>query len=154
MRSTVLENPARSVKFPIVEPADGRRRSQVEDFVVHHQGAGVQHLALLCEDIVSAVQWLSSKGIGFLKVPPAYYEGLSARFEEMNGRIELLRAHGILFDRDDSGDLLQTFTTPIGERPTLFLELVERRGAKGFGSRNIRALFEAVEREQAMRAGW
>ena len=139
------------IKFPINEPAEGRRKSQIEEFLEYYGGAGVQHLALSTTDIVQAVRELAERGVEFLRTPDAYYEELPARVGEIAESFGDLRELGILADRDDEGYLLQIFTKPIGDRPTLFLELIERHGARGFGAGNFKALFEAIEREQALR---
>jgi len=139
------------IKFPINEPAEGRRKSQIEEFLEYYGGAGVQHLALSTTDIVGAVRELTERGVEFLRTPDAYYEELPGRVGEIAEDLGDLRELGILADRDDEGYLLQIFTKPIGDRPTLFLELIERHGARGFGAGNFKALFEAIEREQALR---
>jgi len=139
------------IKFPINEPAEGRRKSQIEEFLEYYGGAGVQHLALSTTDIVHAVRELTSRGVEFLRTPDAYYEELPERVGEIAEDLADLRELGILADRDDEGYLLQIFTKPIGDRPTMFLELIERHGARGFGAGNFKALFEAIEREQALR---
>ena len=139
------------IKFPINEPAEGRRKSQIEEFLEYYGGAGVQHLALSTTDIVQAVRELAERGVEFLRTPDTYYELLPARVGEIAESFTDLRELGILADRDDEGYLLQIFTKPIGDRPTLFLELIERHGARGFGAGNFKALFEAIEREQALR---
>src|SRR5258708_17810669 len=126
----------------------------VEEFVQFHKGAGVQHLAVLCDDICQTVQMLRTRGVQFLNVPDTYYDMLSDRIGEVGDQLKQLRESRVLLDRDEWGDLLQTFSTPVTGRPTLFFELIQRNGRRGFGSGNIRALFEAVEREQAARAGW
>jgi 4-hydroxyphenylpyruvate dioxygenase len=139
------------IKFPINEPAEGRRKSQIEEFLEYYGGAGVQHLALSTTDIVGAVRDLTERGVEFLRTPDIYYEELPGRVGEIAEDLDDLRELGILADRDDEGYLLQIFTKPIGDRPTLFLELIERHGARGFGAGNFKALFEAIEREQALR---
>ncbi len=139
------------IKFPINEPAEGKRKSQIEEFLEYYGGAGVQHLALSTTDIVHAVRELTDRGVEFLRTPETYYEELPARVGEIAEDLADLRELGILADRDDEGYLLQIFTKPIGDRPTMFLELIERHGARGFGAGNFKALFEAIEREQALR---
>lgn len=139
------------VKFPINEPAQGRRRSQVDEFLEYHDGAGVQHVAMATRDIVRCVSRLRERGVEFLEIPESYYEDVPRRVGSIEERLEDLRRCGVLVDRDDEGYLLQIFTRPIGDRPTLFFEVIERRGARGFGEGNFRALFEAIEREQALR---
>jgi 4-hydroxyphenylpyruvate dioxygenase len=139
------------IKFPINEPAEGLRKSQIEEFLEYYGGAGVQHLALSTTDIVHAVRELTDRGVEFLRTPDTYYEELPGRVGEIGEDLDDLRQLGILADRDDEGYLLQIFTKPIGDRPTMFLELIERHGARGFGAGNFKALFEAIEREQALR---
>jgi len=148
MRSKVVGAPNRAVQFPLVEPAQGRRTSQVQAFLHSHEGPGAQHLAFRSSDIVKSVDALRA-GMDFLPTPAAYYDTLAARVGVHPAEVERLRRYGVLVDRDDSGLLLQIFTKPIGSRPTLFIEVIERRGAEGFGSGNIKALFEAIERQQA-----
>jgi 4-hydroxyphenylpyruvate dioxygenase len=154
MRSIVVENIAGTVKIQIVEPAGGSKSSQVSEFLRFNGGPGVQHIALLCPDISFTLQTLKSRGVEFLCVPDAYYDALPERLGELDGQVQELREIRALADRDEWGHLIQTFSKPVTGRPTLFLELVQRNGARGFGRGNLRALLEAVEREQAMRAGW
>ena len=150
MRSKVVATPNGAVRFPLLEPAPGRRRSQIEAYVDSHEGPGAQHVAFRSRDIVTSVRAMA-QGVEFLPTPSPYYESLAARVGALPDDIDALRRHGILVDRDPTGLLLQVFTRPIGPRPTLFLEVIERRdGARGFGSGNIKALFEAVERMQAI----
>lgn len=148
MRSKVVSTPDGAVRFPMMEPAPGRRQSQIETYVRSHQGAGAQHLALRSHDIVHSVR-AAAPAVEFLAIPPTYYDSLGPRVGIGADEIESLRRCGVLADRDATGILLQAFTKPIGARPTLFLELIERRGANGFGGGNIKALFEAVERSQS-----
>jgi 4-hydroxyphenylpyruvate dioxygenase len=150
MRSKVVQTPDGSVRFPMMEPATGRRASQIEDYVRDHHGAGAQHLALRSHDIVQSAAMLSG-GLDLLPTPPAYYDDLETRVGGLGAELDQLRQYGILADRDADGVLLQVFTKRIGHRSALFLELVERRGARGFGSGNVKALFEAVERTQSVR---
>jgi 4-hydroxyphenylpyruvate dioxygenase len=152
MRSKVIGTSNGELRFPIMEPLSGPGRSQIEDFVLSNGGPGVQHIAFLCADILQYSAHLRDTGIEFLSTPSAYYDTLEARVGNLSAELHRLRQYGILADRDASGLLLQVFTKPIGSRPTLFLELVERRGARGFGSGNIRALYEAVERSKAQPA--
>jgi len=154
MRSVVLQNAIGTVKLTILEPAEGPRRSQIQDFLTHHNGAGVQHLALRCGDIVRSVAEFRARGLEFLNVPDSYYEMLPGRIGARVPAIRELQHAHVLLDRDEWGELLQTFSKPVTGRPTMFIELVERNGAKGFGSGNIRALFEAMEREQSAQTGW
>jgi 4-hydroxyphenylpyruvate dioxygenase len=151
LMSKVLTDGAGRVKLPINEPARGRRRSQVTEFLEAHQGPGVQHLALATDDIVATVRALSDRGVSFLEVPTTYHEEAAARVGEVAESWEDLAALGILVDRDEEGYLLQLFTEPVQDRPTLFYELIQRHGARGFGVGNFRSLFEAIERAQARR---
>jgi 4-hydroxyphenylpyruvate dioxygenase len=139
------------VKFPINEPAEGRRKSQIDEYLEFYEGAGAQHIALTTDDIVHTVAELRKRGIRFLRTPESYYEEVPERVGEISESLEDLRRLGILVDRDDEGYLLQIFTAPLGDRPTIFFELIERHGARGFGEGNFKALFEAIEREQAKR---
>jgi 4-hydroxyphenylpyruvate dioxygenase len=139
------------VKFPINEPAEGKRKSQIDEYLEFYEGAGAQHIALTTDDIVSTVAELRGRGIRFLRTPDSYYEEVPGRVGEITESLEDLRRLGILVDRDDEGYLLQIFTAPLGDRPTIFFELIERHGARGFGEGNFKALFEAIEREQALR---
>ena len=151
LRSKVMSDGSGRVKFPINEPAEGKRRSQIDEFLEYYEGAGAQHIAVATEDIVGTVDHLAARGVEFLRTPDAYYEEAPARVGEIDEDIEDLKRLGILVDRDDEGYLLQVFTKPIGDRPTVFLEVIERHGARGFGDGNFKALFEAIEREQALR---
>jgi 4-hydroxyphenylpyruvate dioxygenase len=139
------------VKFPINEPAEGKRKSQIDEYLEYYEGAGAQHIALTTDDIVRTVAELRGRGIRFLRTPDSYYEEVPGRIGEISESLEDLRRLGILVDRDDEGYLLQIFTAPLGDRPTIFFELIERHGARGFGEGNFKALFEAIEREQALR---
>jgi 4-hydroxyphenylpyruvate dioxygenase len=150
MSKVVVDGRGR-IKLPINEPAPGRRRSQVEEFLEFHEGPGAQHLAVTTRDIVATVAELRRRGVEFLAIPAEYYDDAAARVPEIADRLDGLRAQGVLVDRDDEGYLLQTFTKPPGDRPTLFWEIIERHGARGFGDGNFKALFEALEREQARR---
>ncbi|HEV2768589.1 MAG TPA: 4-hydroxyphenylpyruvate dioxygenase [Solirubrobacteraceae bacterium] len=151
LMSKVVADGEGRVKFPINEPAEGRRRSQIDEFLEFYEGPGAQHLALTTHDIVATVQELTRRGVRFLPTPAAYYEDLPARVGDIAESLDDLRRLGILVDRDDEGYLLQVFTQPLGDRPTIFFEIIERHGARGFGAGNFRALFEAIEREQARR---
>ncbi|MGV9747028.1 4-hydroxyphenylpyruvate dioxygenase [Rhodococcus zopfii] len=144
------------VKFPLNEPAVGKKRSQIDEFLEFHRGPGVQHLALATSDILTAVDRMRDEGVEFLATPPAYYEDpeLRARIGQVRVPIAELQKRGILVDRDEDGYLLQIFTKPIGDRPTVFFELIERHGSLGFGKGNFKALFEAIEREQAARGNF
>ena len=139
------------VKFPINEPAEGKRKSQIDEYLEFYEGAGAQHIALTTDNIVRTVAELRGLGIRFLRTPDSYYEEVPGRVGEIAESLEDLRRLGILVDRDDEGYLLQIFTAPLGDRPTIFFELIERHGARGFGEGNFKALFEAIEREQALR---
>jgi 4-hydroxyphenylpyruvate dioxygenase len=151
LMSKVMADGRGRIKLPINEPAAGRRRSQVDEFLEFHEGPGAQHLAVTTRDIVATVAELRRRGVEFLAIPDEYYDDVPARVPEVARRLDGLRAQGILVDRDDEGYLLQTFTKPVGDRPTLFWEVIERHGARGFGNGNFKALFEALEREQARR---
>jgi 4-hydroxyphenylpyruvate dioxygenase len=139
------------VKFPINEPAEGKRKSQIDEYLEFYEGAGAQHIAVTTHDIVHTVGELRRRGIRFLQTPESYYEEVPGRVGDISESLEDLQRLGILVDRDDEGYLLQIFTAPLGDRPTIFLELIERHGARGFGEGNFKALFEAIEREQATR---
>jgi 4-hydroxyphenylpyruvate dioxygenase len=151
LMSKVMQNGSGRVKFPINEPAVGRRKSQVEEYLDFYRGPGVQHIALNTSDIVSTVAELRARGVEFLATPKTYYDTILDRVGKIDERLEDLAEQGILIDRDDEGYLLQIFAKPIGNRPTVFFEVIERKGAKGFGDGNFKALFEALEREQALR---
>ncbi|MFB5194360.1 4-hydroxyphenylpyruvate dioxygenase [Neobacillus sp. KR4-4] len=150
LMSKVMHNGGR-IKFPINEPAVGKRKSQIQEFLEFYNGPGVQHLAILTEDIVSTVAILKQNGVEFLKTPDTYYESLGERIGKIDEEIEKLRELNILVDRDDEGYLLQIFSKPIVDRPTLFIEVIQRKGARGFGEGNFKALFESIEREQERR---
>ena len=139
------------IKFPINEPAEGKRKSQIDEYLEFYEGAGAQHIALSTRDIVKTVNLLTERGVEFLRTPDSYYEDVPERIGEIDESLDDLRRLGILVDRDDEGYLLQIFTKPLGDRPTIFFELIERHGARGFGEGNFKALFEAIEREQAAR---
>ena len=151
LMSKVMADGKGRVKFPINEPAEGKRKSQIEEFLEYYGGAGAQHVALATTDIVAAVRELRDRGVRFLTTPESYYEELPGRIGEIDEDLADLRALGILADRDDEGYLLQIFTATLGDRPTVFLEVIERHGARGFGEGNFKALFEAIEREQERR---
>ena len=151
LMSKVVTNGDGRVKFPINEPAEGKKKSQIDEYLEFYEGAGAQHIALTTKDIVKAVAELRKHGIRFLNTPETYYEEVPERVGEINERLEDLQRLGILVDRDDEGYLLQIFTAPLGDRPTIFFELIERHGARGFGEGNFKALFEAIEREQEQR---
>jgi 4-hydroxyphenylpyruvate dioxygenase len=151
LMSKVMSNGNGYVKFPINEPAEGKKKSQVEEYLDFYGGEGVQHVALATKDIVSTVRALRSRGMDFLQVPTTYYDDLFDRVGKIDEDIEPLRELGILVDRDDEGYLLQLFSKPVQDRPTLFFEIIQRKGAQSFGKGNFKALFEAIEREQGLR---
>lgn len=151
LMSKVMSNGNGYVKFPINEPAEGKKKSQVEEYLEFYKGEGVQHVALATNDIVKTVTELRSRGIDFLQVPKSYYNDLLERVGQIDEDIAPLKALGILVDRDEEGYLLQLFTKPMQDRPTLFFEIIQRKGAKSFGKGNFKALFEAIEREQGQR---
>ncbi len=151
LMSKVLAGGGGRVKLPINEPAPGRKRSQIEEYLDANRGAGVQHLALATDDIVGTVRALTARGIGFLSVPDTYYQEARERIGEVDESWDDLAELGILVDRDEEGYLLQIFTEPVQDRPTLFYEIIQRHGAQGFGVGNFRSLFAAIEREQARR---
>jgi 4-hydroxyphenylpyruvate dioxygenase len=151
LMSKVVADGRGRVKFPINEPAEGRHRSQIDEFLEYYEGPGAQHIAVATRDIVRTVEHLAERGVEFLRTPDAYYDEAPERVGEIAESMDDLRRLGILVDRDDEGYLLQVFTKPIGDRPTVFFEVIERHGARGFGDGNFKALFEAIEREQALR---
>lgn len=151
LMSKVMSNGNGFVKFPINEPAEGKKKSQVEEYLDYYDGEGCQHVALATNDIVQTVTELQSRGVEFLKVPSSYYADLLDRVGQIDEDLRPLQELGILVDRDDEGYLLQIFTKPVEDRPTLFFEIIQRKGAKSFGKGNFKALFEAIEREQDLR---
>jgi 4-hydroxyphenylpyruvate dioxygenase len=151
LMSKVMSNGNGYVKFPINEPAEGKKKSQVEEYLEFYNGEGVQHVALATHDIVKTVKDLMSRGVEFLKVPNSYYDDLLDRVGHIDEDLEPLKELGILVDRDNEGYLLQLFSKPVQDRPTLFFEIIQRKGAKSFGKGNFKALFEAIEREQSAR---
>jgi 4-hydroxyphenylpyruvate dioxygenase len=151
LMSKVVTNGDGRVKFPINEPAEGRRKSQIDEYLEFYEGPGAQHIALTTNDIVGAVDELTRRGIRFLRTPESYYDDVPERVGGIGESLEDLRRLGILVDRDDEGYLLQIFTAPLGDRPTIFFEIIERHGARGFGEGNFKALFEAIERAQERR---
>ena len=151
LMSKVMSNGNGYVKFPINEPAEGKKKSQVEEYLEFYKGEGVQHVAMATNDIVKTVRDLMSRGVEFLKVPTSYYDDLTERVGKIDEDLEPLKELGILVDRDNEGYLLQLFSKPVEDRPTLFFEIIQRKGAKSFGKGNFKALFEAIEREQAER---
>ncbi|ASZ13601.1 4-hydroxyphenylpyruvate dioxygenase [Chitinophaga pendula] len=151
LMSKVMSNGNGRVKFPINEPAEGKKKSQIEEYLDFYGGPGVQHVAIATNDIIRTVSDLQNRGVEFLKVPASYYEELLDRVGQIDEDIAPLRELGILVDRDDEGYLLQIFTKPVQDRPTVFFEIIQRKGAQSFGKGNFKALFESIEREQALR---
>jgi 4-hydroxyphenylpyruvate dioxygenase len=151
LMSKVMANGNDRIKFPINEPAAGKRKSQIDEYLEFYQGPGVQHMALATDDIISTVTTLRDRGVEFLTVPTTYYEELQGRVGKIDESLDVLASLGILVDRDPDGYLLQIFTKPVEDRPTVFYEIIQRKGARSFGKGNFRALFEAIEREQAAR---
>jgi 4-hydroxyphenylpyruvate dioxygenase len=151
LMSIVMSDDSFSIKFPINEPAQGKKKSQIQEYLDFNHGPGVQHIALLTSDIVQTVSLLRRNGVEFLRVPETYYEELPGRVGELRQSIGALRPLGILVDRDEDGYLLQIFTQPVEDRPTLFFEVIQREGSRGFGKGNFKALFESIEREQELR---
>jgi 4-hydroxyphenylpyruvate dioxygenase len=151
LMSKVVTDGSGRLKFPINEPAEGKRKSQIEEYIDFYRGAGAQHIAMATRDIVGCVAQLRERGVEFLTIPDEYYDDVPERIGEIDEQVEDLRRLGILVDRDDEGYLLQIFTKPVGDRPTVFFEIIERHGARGFGEGNFKALFEAIEREQDRR---
>jgi len=151
LMSKVMAGGRGMIKFPINEPAEGKKKSQIEEFLDFYEGPGVQHIALLTGDIIDTVNKLKSRGLEFLHVPTTYYEELESRVGKIDEPLNKLEDLGILVDRDNEGYLLQIFSKPVVDRPTLFFEIIQRKGARGFGKGNFKALFEAIEREQDRR---
>jgi 4-hydroxyphenylpyruvate dioxygenase len=151
LMSIVMSDDSQSVKFPINEPAPGRKKSQIDEYLDAYHGPGVQHVALLCRDEVKTVSQLRDNGISFLQVPESYYDVLRDRIGKIDESLEAIRSLGILVDRDEDGYLLQIFSRPVEDRPTLFFEIIQRKGSRGFGKGNFKALFESIELEQARR---
>lgn len=151
LMSKVMSNGNGRIKFPINEPAEGKKKSQIEEYLDYYNGPGVQHIAVATDDIVSTVSAMRARGVEFLYVPETYYEDLLDRVGKIDEDISVLKKHGILIDRDEEGYLLQLFTKPVVDRPTLFFEIIQRKGAQSFGKGNFKALFEAIEREQESR---
>jgi 4-hydroxyphenylpyruvate dioxygenase len=151
LMSKVMASGTERIKFPINEPAKGRKKSQIEEYVEWYYGAGVQHIALLTGDILETVAKLRARGVEFLRVPDSYYDDLLQRVGNVKESIDDLRRQNILVDHDEDGYMLQLFTKPVEDRPTVFYEIIQRRGAKSFGKGNFRALFESIEREQETR---
>jgi len=151
LMSIVMSDDSHSVKFPINEPAPGRKKSQIDEYLEAYGGAGAQHVALQCKDVLFTVSKLERNGLEFLRVPDSYYEALPSRVGPLEEPISSLRSLGILVDRDDEGYLLQIFSKPVEDRPTVFFEVIQRKGSRGFGKGNFKALFESIELEQARR---
>ena len=151
LMSKVMSNGNGRIKFPINEPAEGKKKSQIEEYIDFYEGAGVQHLAVATDNIIETVTAMRDRGVEFLRVPPTYYEDLLDRVGEIDEDLKPLKELGILVDRDEEGYLLQIFTKPVEPRPTVFFEIIQRKGAKSFGKGNFKALFEAIEREQELR---
>lgn len=151
LMSKVMSNGTGRIKFPINEPATGKRKSQIQEFLEYYNGPGVQHVAILTNDIIDTVRKLRENGIEFLDTPDAYYETLMTRVGKIDEQLEAIKELKILVDRDEEGYLLQIFSKPLVDRPTLFFEIIQRKGARGFGEGNFKALFESIEREQIKR---
>jgi 4-hydroxyphenylpyruvate dioxygenase len=151
LMSKVMSNGNGRIKFPINEPAAGKKKSQIDEYLEFYRGPGVQHIAIATDDIVKTIRELKSRGVEFLRVPSTYYDTLLDRVGPIEEDLAPLAELGVLVDRDDEGYLLQIFTKPVQDRPTLFYEIIQRKGAKSFGAGNFKALFEAIEREQALR---
>jgi 4-hydroxyphenylpyruvate dioxygenase len=151
LMSKVMTNGNERIKFPINEPAPGRRKSQIEEYLEYYRSPGVQHIAMATDDILRTVGALRDRGIDFLRVPSAYYDELQARVGKIDEPVDELKKLGILVDRDDEGYMLQVFSKPVEDRPTLFFEFIQRKGSRSFGKGNFKALFESIEREQELR---
>ena len=151
LMSKVVTNGDGRVKFPINEPAEGRKKSQIDEYLEFYEGPGAQHIALTTDNIVKTIEELQKRGVRTLRTPASYYEEVPERIGEIDEQLSDLERLGILVDRDDEGYLLQVFTAPIGDRPTIFFEIIERHGSQSFGKGNFKALFEAIEREQELR---
>jgi len=151
LMSKVMENGTGKIKFPINEPAEGKKKSQIEEYLDYYHGPGVQHIAMNTGDIAATVRALRANGIKFLRVPDTYYDSLPKRIGKINEDLAVLKELGILVDRDEDGYLLQIFTRPVEDRPTLFFEIIERHGSRGFGIGNFKALFVSIEEEQQKR---
>jgi len=151
LMSKVMSNGNGRIKFPINEPAAGKKKSQIDEYLEFYRGPGVQHIAMATDDIVKTVRDMMNRGVEFLSVPHSYYEGAKARVGKIDESFAALEELGVLVDRDDEGYLLQIFSKPVQDRPTLFFEIIQRKGAKSFGKGNFKALFESIEREQGLR---
>ena len=151
LMSKVMQDGSGKIKFPINEPAQGKRKSQIEEYLDFNIGPGVQHIALITGDVIRTVDELKRRGLRFLTVPKTYYDDLWDRVGPIREDVKEIERLNIMVDRDDEGYLLQIFTAPVEDRPTLFFEVIQRRGSRGFGEGNFKALFEAIEREQERR---
>ncbi|NML67560.1 4-hydroxyphenylpyruvate dioxygenase [Hymenobacter sp. RP-2-7] len=151
LMSKVMSNGNGFVKFPINEPAEGKKKSQIEEYLTFYEGEGVQHIAVATNDIISTVRQMKARGVEFLTTPGSYYDNLPNHVGAIDEDVQALRELGIMADRDEEGYLLQIFTKPVEDRPTVFFEIIQRKGAKSFGAGNFKALFESIEREQALR---
>jgi 4-hydroxyphenylpyruvate dioxygenase len=151
LMSKVMANGNDRIKFPINEPASGKKKSQIDEYLEFYGGPGVQHMALATDDIVKTVTTLRDRGVEFLSAPTTYYADLQKRVGKIDEPLDVLASLGILVDRDPDGYLLQIFTKPVEDRPTVFYEIIQRKGAKSFGKGNFKALFESIEAEQAKR---
>jgi 4-hydroxyphenylpyruvate dioxygenase len=151
LMSKVVQNGSGRIKFPLNEPAQAKRRSQIEEYLDFYGGPGVQHIAMITGDIITTVRALRDNDVSFLRVPKSYYDALPARVGPIKEDLQELASLGILVDKDDEGYMLQIFTKPVQDRPTLFFEIIQRQGSRSFGKGNFKALFEAIEREQAIR---
>jgi 4-hydroxyphenylpyruvate dioxygenase len=151
LMSKVMQDGSGRIKFPINEPAEGKKKSQIEEYLDYYLSPGVQHIAMATGDLIETVGKLKERGIEFLRVPEAYYDVLPDRVGQIREPLEAIRELGVLVDRDDEGYLLQVFSRPLQDRPTMFIEVIQRHGSRGFGKGNFQALFEALEMEQARR---
>jgi 4-hydroxyphenylpyruvate dioxygenase len=151
LMSIVMSDDSYAVKFPLNEPAPGKRKSQIEEYLEAYQGPGVQHIALQVNDVLTSVERLQSNGVQFLRVPDSYYDSLGERIGDLDEPMDEIKRLGILVDKDEEGYLMQVFTRPVEDRPTVFYEIIQRKGSRGFGKGNFKALFEAIELEQARR---
>ncbi|MBV8723145.1 MAG: 4-hydroxyphenylpyruvate dioxygenase, partial [Candidatus Eremiobacteraeota bacterium] len=151
LRSKVMTDPRHRVKFPINEPAQGKKKSQIEEYLDFYRGAGVQHIAIRTDDIAETIRSLRANGVEFLDTPDSYYDMLEGRVGRIDEATEMLRDLRILVDRDDQGYMLQIFTKPLQDRPTVFFEIIQRKGSLSFGKGNFKALFVSIEREQEKR---
>ena len=151
LQSVVMRSKNWKIKLPINEPADGINKSQIQEYLDFNQGPGVQHIAILTDDIISSIENLRANGVEFLDVPDSYYDNIRSRIGSIDEDLKLLQKNRILIDRDAEGYLLQLFTKPLEDKPTLFIEIIQRKGSRGFGQGNFQALFEAIEREQGKR---